>query len=1071
MLWLGLVVNLITVLATVPTQEIDFLLNLYLVTKGDSWRWRPEGILFGYKWDFQSVDVNPCKTNWTAWQGIKCTAPPNQCDDIECHIISLDLSLYELKGTLPDHWQDLPYLTFLDLGLNQLEGSFPRTLTSPAVSLQELYLPTNFLSGSLPGEVIANMTSLIRLDLSMNIFSGSFPPEVGSLSRLEYLGLRHFQATGGLPSAIGNLALLTKLDLSNCALTGTVPLEIGNLLSMKYIDIDFNEFTGTIPPEVGSLQSMTFFDLSSNHLTGPLPSTIGSFSLMTTLNFDYNHFTNSIPSTIGSISLLVDLFLADNLLTAPLPSSINNLKFLTNLDLVSNRLTGEIPSDLSSLTRLSVLNLGGNRLFGTIPMTIGDLSTVSWLNLMMNSLTGTIPTQIGQLKFLKYFYINDNLLSGPLVCSVTQFLSLVLLDYQLNSFTGPLCPTFSVTITDLRLDSNLLTGTIPSGFGFLKNLGFLQLGHNHLTGRIPSEVENMTALYSLSLSYNHLSHCLPTELGSILSLKQIYLNSNSIHCGLEEILFQPSQLNWVNLDISDNVLSGSIPKQLFQINSLTTIVLTSNCFGGLIPRDICLNRNLQVISFDGLGASHLCPRSDFLSLQRDRLLDGSIPICLWSLLNLSSISLSGNGLTGTLGDIPSRSKLQNVTLSHNQLSGTIPKSFQLHPFQLLDLSYNRFIGEIDDLTANPNESKSQFILEVNRLSGVLRSFDRWSSSKVKLNMLSGNLFSCSTLPEIDQNYGLYICGSEDLDRAMILFGAISFLVLLTLLLLLILRNTNMVSGSCESLRSSYLVVVSYLRSTASSHSLVLQEYNLLLRRISVIFLFLTVMGILLLVPLYILKSIKRGEGEADGNSYRYRTHTHLYRWLWTVAYSTGQIPAGFILCAWGVLASLFVFSFQAIDTQNSSTSHPNRKTWSQPTTRVILLLCADILIVGGINAGYIYSTTQNINSSTQLVIKALLAVFTFLWSEGLSRSSHVVLTISFTIIKTIVIPCLATALTSTSCFQVSSPHRIFFSSLPFLSIPDSVDPASSDHHLLRLPLLLHLCHPQWYGLDCCFLFN
>ena len=57
---------------------------------------------------------------------------------------------------------------------------------------------------------------------------------------------------------------------------------------------------------------------------------------------------------------------------------------------------------------------------------------------------------------------------------------------------------------------------------------------------------------------------------------------------------------------------------------------------------------------------------------------------------MTSLNMAGNGLTGTLPELPDSSVLQNISLSDNHFTGTIPLSMQQKgTFTLFDLSNNK----------------------------------------------------------------------------------------------------------------------------------------------------------------------------------------------------------------------------------------------------------------------------------------------------------------------------------------------------------------------------------------------
>jgi hypothetical protein len=94
---------------------------------------------------------------------------------------------------------------------------------------------------------------------------------------------------------------------------------------------------------------------------------------------------------------------------------------------------------------------------------------------------------------------------------------------------------------------------------------------------------------------------------------------------------------------------------------LQTLVLSSNCISGTLPNRICASPNLTNLILDGIQTN--CKHASSHSSH------GSIPSCIFSTPQLQTLHLVGNGLTGTIPDIPSNSTIQNINLARNRLSG------------------------------------------------------------------------------------------------------------------------------------------------------------------------------------------------------------------------------------------------------------------------------------------------------------------------------------------------------------------------------------------------------------------
>ena len=116
-----------------------------------------------------------------------------------------------------------------------------------------------------------------------------------------------------------------------------------------------------------------------------------------------------------------------------------------------------------------------------------------------------------------------------------------------------------------------------------------------------------------------------------------------------------------------------------------------NCFEEELPLSICSARQVEVLSLNGLQAAEGCRGGVVFPLSGVGLFNavgGTVPLCVWSLLNLSVLHLTGNGLTGELAQfLPVHSQIADLSLSHNQLSGSIP--LDVLNIAGLDLSFNQ----------------------------------------------------------------------------------------------------------------------------------------------------------------------------------------------------------------------------------------------------------------------------------------------------------------------------------------------------------------------------------------------
>ena len=163
-----------------------------------------------------------------------------------------------------------------------------------------------------------------------------------------------------------------------------------------------------------------------------------------------------------------------------------------------------------SIAKITTLRLQDEGLIGRIPDEILELTSLTILLLENNQLSGEIPAGIGQLKFL----------------------------------------------LNLGLKNNQLSGSIPVELGQLTSLCALDLSNNHLSGEIPVELRELTSLKTLNLSNNQLSGVIPVELGQLTSLNEIDLSNNQLSGVIPVEFRQLKSLGTLNLNLSDNQLSG-----------------------------------------------------------------------------------------------------------------------------------------------------------------------------------------------------------------------------------------------------------------------------------------------------------------------------------------------------------------------------------------------------------------------------------------------------------------------------------------------------------------------------------
>jgi len=330
------------------------------------------------------------------------------------------------------------------------------------------------------------------------------------------------------------------------------------------------------------------------------------------------------------------------------------------------------------LVNLTFLHFGYNHLNGSIPSTIGSLVNLNSIRLSTNKLSGTIPSSVGSLLKLVNLRLASNEFSGTIPASIKNLVHLTLFNVSCNHLTGTIPSWIDSlpSLTYLSLFSNQLTGTIPTSVGVLSNLTYLLLNDNKLTGIIQANhLCNMNWLQVLFLHNNLFTDTVSSCLFSLPNLIGINLSNNQQLTGhLPSLVTTKSSRVLEYIILSNMNLFGSIPDSFFKLSSLKTLVLSSNCITGGLPKSVCTCNSIYKWSlilndaFDDLQ----CPSNS-------HEFSGSLPSCIFA-SNISTLHLAGNRLVGQLPDIPTTSYIQDLNLASNLLTGIL---LTLHIFSIL----------------------------------------------------------------------------------------------------------------------------------------------------------------------------------------------------------------------------------------------------------------------------------------------------------------------------------------------------------------------------------------------------
>ncbi|KAL2500233.1 receptor like protein 33 [Forsythia ovata] len=655
----------------------------------------------------------------------------------QLHSLSvLRLDWNPLSTTVPDFFANFSKLTTLSLSYCLLQGLFPSKIFQ-LPTLQNLDLAYNFdLSGTLPQ--FLPTSSLRTMVLSYTNFSRSLPDSINNLIMLSRIELSNCKFSGPIPSTITNLTELLYLDLSFNNLTGLIP-EFHMSKKLTHIDLSFNRLSGPLSSaHFEGLSNLGYIGLASNLLTGNLPSFLFVLPSLQKLVLNYNQFDGQIeelPNPVSSQLNVLDL--STNNLQGNIPSSLFVLPFLQNLFLYNNQFDGQIeehPNPESS--QLNILDLSSNNLQGNLPSSLFLFPSLQNLLLSNNQFDGQIaeiPNPVSsQLNTLD---LSSNNLQGPIPKFFFKFQQLQTLSLSFNFFNGTLDldmmrdsrnlttlevshnnlsmfsssngnSTFSTSLDKLDLSANKLKGEIPTRFwGMTNGLRYLNLSFNQLTGF--QNPYTIPIINTLDLSSNQLRGELPIPPSLATYLEYSNNNFNALP---EDIGNYISRARFFSL--SNNSLTGEIPKSICNTSYLEVLDLSNNALNGSMPS--CLTE-----SNGRLGV---------LNLQRN-MLSGNIPDTFSIGCSLKSLDLSQNFMTGRFpNSLVNCPYLEVLNIGNNSVEDTFPCMLMNTSLRVLVLRSNSFYGDLYCPGATQEWTNIQIIdLSVNKFTGDLSPsyFSNW----------------------------------------------------------------------------------------------------------------------------------------------------------------------------------------------------------------------------------------------------------------------------------------------------------------------------------------------------------
>ncbi|TYI67946.1 hypothetical protein E1A91_D08G055000v1 [Gossypium mustelinum] len=545
-------------------------------------------------------------------------------------------------------------------------------------------------------QLLETFSSVNTIYLRGNYFNDTFSTqdELQVSSKIEELVLDRSSLNNNILQSIGALASLKILSLSGCGLSGTLPTQGWcDLRKFEVLDLSENALKGTLPSCLANLSSLHYLDISGNQFVGKGVSIgLANLTLLRFISLSRNLF--EVPSIFIS-------FANHSHLKPTIPKWVPKfqLKAFRLSNCTTKELQTEIPKFLYYQNNLSIIDLSYNNFGGKVPFWLLENNTRMEAFLMKgNSFMGHLNLPSHPNPNISFVDISDNKIQGPIPANICSIFP------QLNG---------------LNLAGNSLQGNIPPCLGSLTTWNLLlDLSHNQLSGGIPEMLAQSDSLGFLRLSNNHLSGKITPTIFCSTSLRLLYLDGNNFDGNIPSIDISTFlSYSLVDMDLSNNNLSGELPRWIWNVSKLNALAVSNNQLKGLIPMELCYLDSLRILdlsenNFSGPIPSCFGAQSIIhLHLSKNRL-SGTLTNAFFNSSSLVTLDLSENQLSGEIPyQIGTLSALSVLLLKANYFIGEIPIEIcKLYSLSIIDLSQNKLFGLIPSclsrLTLDPNGEKS-----------------------------------------------------------------------------------------------------------------------------------------------------------------------------------------------------------------------------------------------------------------------------------------------------------------------------------------------------------------------------
>lgn len=460
------------------------------------------------------------------------------------------LKLYEFDPAQPGNWYENVDLTKCDVSDNDIaeigDAFFPdidfvnqplddevEVAYSPFCTLKVLYLQGNLLRGLPIG--ISRLDSLSVLNLSSNKLNMTIFSTLSGLRNLRELRLARNELHGELSPSVGLLKSLEVLELHENSITD-IGDSLDNLSNLRLLNLSKNKISSLSFHLLGD-KPLVELDVSQNRLVGTLfPGPCPTSTSLRCLVASDNSL-DELASSDLDLGNLQQLSAERNQLTC-LPRS-TSWPLLTSINVAQNKLAC-LPEGFVALSKLRVADFSANQI-ETLHEGIGLMDSLTTLNVYGNPLRERrlLKMSTEQLK------ANTN---------------------QRVVAANEASTSISTTQTSDYSNTQVKAGVLDLSSRGLRSFEIDSLG---------LEDEDIAQIRTLKLSNNALGPEFPSSRLELPSLRDLHIDSIGLQ-SLDRLIEELAAPSLVHLDVSRNLLTGTLPCLRSRFPSLTVLVAAEN---------------------------------------------------------------------------------------------------------------------------------------------------------------------------------------------------------------------------------------------------------------------------------------------------------------------------------------------------------------------------------------------------------------------------------------------------------------------------------------------------------------